>query len=317
MGLKTYTGERIPVLGEVVVEVSYQEQNHQLSLIVVKDKGHNLFGRDWLMHFNLDWKTTGLTIIENAKARVDVLLKKYEEVFSSSRGAMKDFSAKLNIREYARPIFLKPRSISFAIREAIEAELKRLEAKGIIKKVAHSKWAASIVPVPQGDGKIRICGDYKVTVNQSLQVDQYPLPKLEDLFTLLAGGEKFSKINLTQAYLQLQLEEESREFVTVNTHMGLYRYTRLPFGIASAPAIFQRTMDTILQGLNHVQCYTDDILVTGADDDEHFYNLEEVLVRLRNYGIRVKSSKCTFSKVPLSTWDIRSQVRDFTQLPRR
>ena len=89
MGLKTYTGERIPVLGEVVVEVSYQEQNYQPSLIVVKDKGHNLFGRDWLMHFNLDWKMTGLTTIENAKARVDVLLKKYEEVFSSSRGAMK------------------------------------------------------------------------------------------------------------------------------------------------------------------------------------------------------------------------------------
>ena len=102
------------------------------------------------------------------------------------------------------------------------------------------------------------------------------------------------KIDLMQAYLQLQLEEESREFVTVNTHIGLHRYTRLLFGIASAPAIFQRTMDTILQGLNHVQCYIDNILVTGADDDEHFHNLEEMLVCLRNHGIRVKSSKCTF-----------------------
>ena len=252
------------------------------------------------MHFKLDWKTIGLITLENTKARVDVLLKKYEEVFSSSRGAMKHFSAKLNVnKEDARPIFLKPRSVPFAIREAIEAELKRLEAKGIIdegiiEKVPHSKWAAPIVPVPKGDGKIRICGDYKVTVNQSLQVDQYLLPKPEDLFASLAGGEKFSKIDLTQAHLQLQLEEESREFVTVNTHMGLYGYTCLPFGIASAPAIFQRTMDMILQGLNHVQCYIDDILVTGADDDEHFHNLEEVLVRLRNYGIRVKSSKCTF-----------------------
>ena len=291
MGLKTYTGERIPVLGEVVVEVSYQQQNHQLSLIVVKGKGHNLYGRDWLMHFKLDWKTIGLTTLENAKARVNVLLKKYEEVFSGSRGAMRHFSAKLNVKEDIHPIFLKPRSVPFAIREAIEAELKRLEFEGIKEKVPHSKWAA---PVPKGDEKIRICGDYKVTVNQSLQVDQYPLPKPEDLFASLAGGAKFSKIDLTQAYLQLQLEEESREFVTVNTHIGLYRYTRLPFGIVSAPAIFQRTMDTILQGLNHVQCYIDDILVTGADDDEHFHNLEEVLVRLGNHGIRVKSSKCTF-----------------------
>ena len=69
------------------------------------------------------------------------------------------------------PNLLKPRSVPFAIREVIEAELKRLEAEGIIEKVPHSKWAAPIVPVPKGDGKIRICGDYKVTVNQSLQVD--------------------------------------------------------------------------------------------------------------------------------------------------
>ena len=126
-----------------------------------------------------------------------------------------------------------------------------------------------------------------MTINQSLEVDQYPLPKPDDLFASLAGGVRFSKINLTQVYLQMPLEEESREFITVNTHMGLYRYTRLPFGIASAPAIFQRTMDTILQGLHHVQCYIDDILVTGADDEVHLRNLEEVLTRLRTHGIRV------------------------------
>lgn len=77
-----------------------------------------------------------------------------------------------------------------------------------------------------------------MTINRSLEVDQYPLPKPEDMFASLSGGQKFSKIDLTQAYLQMQLDEESREFVTVNSHMGLYRYTRLPFGIASAPAIF-------------------------------------------------------------------------------
>ena len=145
-----------------------------------------------------------------------------------------------------------------------------------------------------GRYRVRLCGDYKVTVNQSLEIGQYPLPKPEDLFASLSGGEKFSKIDLTQAYLQMLLEEESREYVTVNTHMGLFRYTRLPFGIASAPAIFQRTMDTILQGLSHVQCYIDNILVTGADDKEHLHNLEEVLAHLMKHGIRVKSSKCTF-----------------------
>ena len=75
--------------------------------------------------------------------------------------------------------------------------------------------------------------------------------------------------------------------------MGLYRYNCLPFGITSATATFQKMMDTILQGVNHIQCYVDDILVTGADDDEHFHNLEEVLVQLRSHGIWMKSSKCT------------------------
>ena len=75
--LKTFTGEQIPILGEIAVDVCYQKQRHQLSLIVVKGKGHNLFGRDWLMHFQLDWKTIGLVSLGNANAKVNVLLKKY------------------------------------------------------------------------------------------------------------------------------------------------------------------------------------------------------------------------------------------------
>ena len=193
-------------------------------------------------------------------------------------------------------MFQGPRPVPFAIKGALEDELKRLESAGIIEKVSHSYWAAPIVTVPKGDGKLRICGDYKVTINPHLDINQYPLPKPDDLFTSLAGGQKFSKIDLTQAYQQMVLDGESREFVTINTHMDLYRNTRLPFGVASAPAIFQRTMDTILQGLSYIQCYIDDILVTGVDDEEHLRRLEEVLDRLRQHGIRVKSSKCSFFK---------------------
>ena len=87
------------------------------------------------------------------------------------------------------------------------------------------------------DGRVRLCGDYKVTLNQVLNVEQYPLPKPEDLFATLARGDKFTVLYLTQAYQQLLLEDDSRQYVTVNTHRGLYRYTRLPYGVASAPAI--------------------------------------------------------------------------------
>ena len=98
----------------------------------------------------------------------------------------------------------------------------------------------------------------------ALEVDQYLLPKPEDLFATLAGGKCFTKIDLTHAYQQMALDNQSRELVTINTHKGLYRYTRLPFGVASTPAIFQKTMDTVLQGLPKVICYLDDILVTGG-----------------------------------------------------
>ncbi len=93
--------------------------------------------------------------------------------------------------------------------------------------------------VPKPEGKIRLCGDYKVTINQVLTVDQYPLPKPEELFATLANGHKFTKLDLRQAYLQLQLVMSPPENLSrsCNTHQGLYQYTRLPFGIASAPAI--------------------------------------------------------------------------------
>ena len=117
---------------------------------------------------------------------------------------------------------------------------------------------------------------------------------IDKLFAALIGGVKFSKVDLTQAYQQMILDKDSRVYVTINTHLGLFRYTSLLFGIASVPAIFQRTIDTILQGLPHVQCYIDDIIITGSSEEEHLRNLEEVLKRLSHYGIRVKEDKCAF-----------------------
>ena len=81
------------------------------------------------------------------------------------------------------------------------------------------------------------------------------------------------------------LDDLSTKLVTINTHQGLYKFTRLPFGVASAPAIFQRAIDQVLQGIPHCICYLDDILVTGRSDAEHLANLEEVLRRLQEYGM--------------------------------
>ena len=92
---------------------------------------------------------------------------------------------------------------------------------------------------------------------------------------------------MKNAYQQLLLDDESQQYVTINTHQGLYRYKRLPFGIAASPAIFQRSVDVILQGIDNVAAIQDDILVTGKDDDDHLRNLEATLSRLREYGVRL------------------------------
>ena len=291
--LKTYTGERMHVVGEAAVEICCNQQKETLPLIVVTGNGPALFGRNWLRKIRLDWKSIG-SIRTASQRTLQELLSKHAEVFAGDLGKMKSVKVKLHVKSGAQPKFFKPRSVPLAIKPAIDEELDRLEAEGILKKVPTSDWAAPIVTVPKKDGKFRICGDFKVTVNPVLNIEHYPLPKPQDLFASLAGGQKFSKLDLNQAYLQIPLEEESQKYVTVNTHRGLYRYTRLPFGISTAPAVFQKAMDTMLQGLSGVVCYLDDILVTGEDDESHLRNLQRVLERIQSEGLRLKKSKCSF-----------------------
>ena len=152
--------------------------------------------------------------------------------------------------------------------------------------------STNIVPVRKGTG-VRICGDYKVTVNEAIVEDKYPLPKVDDLYMSLAGGTTFTKLDLSRAYLyQLILDEESREYVTINTHKGLFRYTRLLFGVSVAPSVFHRTLESLLAGIPNVCIFLDDILVTGKTEAEHMDNIRLVLQRLQNAGLKVNKQKC-------------------------
>ena len=291
--LKTYTEEQMQVTGTLNVHVQYGKQFKKLVLVVIAGDGPSLFGRNWLNHITLDWRNV-FAVRATRLGALDTLMHRHQELFSEGLGTVKPYKATLQVQSGAKPRFFKPRPVPFAIKDAIGKELDRLEQQGILKKVNSSDWAAPIVAVPKKDGKFRICGDYKVTVNQVLDVEQYPLPKPEDLFATLAGGKFFSKLDLSQAYLQLLLDDTSLPYVTVNTHQGLYTCTRLPFGVASAPAIFQRMMDTVLQGIPGVICYIDDILVSGKDEAAHLQSLDEVFTCLEKHGFRLKLEKCEF-----------------------
>ena len=287
--LNTYTGEKLNVLGQAQVRIKYEGQSAEVPVMVIAGGGPALFGRNWLNSIKLNWGS-----IKRVTRELDHILSDHKQVFEEGLGTLKGVKANLSVKADSNPKFFKPRPVPFALKDKIGEELDRLEGMGVLEKVEYSEWAAPIVPVKKPDGSIRLCGDYKVTINPVLEVDQHPLPNPEELFVTLSGGKKFSKLDLTQAYQQILLNEKSREFVTVNTHKGLYRPTRLPFGVASATAIFQSKIEQVLQGIPMVVCRVDDILVSGKSDEEHLRNLDEVLTRIANAGLKLKLSKCKF-----------------------
>ena len=127
-----------------------------------------------------------------------------------------------------------------------------------------------------------------------MNTDTHPLPRIEELFAAMSGGKTFSKLDLSHACLELTLDEVSRENLTINTHKGLFQYTRMPFGVSAAPAIFQRTIESLLGDIPQAVAFLDDVLVTGRTEAEHIANLHKVLSRLQSAGLRLKREKCVF-----------------------
>ena len=159
----------------------------------------------------------GPSLKRKAQTKHKLLLKKYKTVFSDQLGTVKFFTTKLVLRDDTTPKFCKARSVPYSLRAKVEVEIDRLQDTGILMKEDRSKWATPIVPIVKKDGSVRKCRDFKVTVISMLHVDQYPLPRLDDIFAALAVRNYFSKIDLKQAYLQLPVEESSKQYLTVTT----------------------------------------------------------------------------------------------------
>ena len=136
--------------------------------------------------------------------------------------------------------------------------MDRLVSLGVLIPAEYSQYASPIVPALKKNGELRLCADFSVTINKQLEVEKYPLPTVNELFSKLNGGVQFSKIDLSMAYNQLKLNEQSQNLTVINTHRGLFKFTRLVFGLSSAPAIFQRAIEGVLSGLEGVVCFLDD-----------------------------------------------------------
>lgn len=289
--LRSYCGKVTPVKGKVTVPVQFGTRQATLPLFLAPDQCPTLLGRNWISALDLD-----LTEVQSIKSlsSVDELLSRYKSVFSEGPGTLKGVKAKLFVKEGAVPKFFKPRTIPFALQDRVAEKLEKMQREQVLVPVRTSEWAAPIVPVAKEDGSIRVCGDFKLTINPVAVLEKYPVPRVEDLWAKLSGGQRFTRLDLKDAYQQVELDEESQKLCTINTPQGLFKYTRLPFGVSSAPAIFQREMENLLQALPQVAVYFDDIIVTGKNDAEHFTNVNRVLQRLQDAGLKLKLEKCTF-----------------------
>ena len=157
--------------------------------------------------------------------------------------------AHLSLKADVQPVYRKARPVPYNSREVVENELDRLESMGVIKPIEHTEWAAPILTVKKADGSARLCIDYSTGLNDALKDHQHPLPLPDDIFATLNGGKCFSQIDLRDAYLQVELDADSKKLCPIATHRGNFELQRLPFGVKTAPGIFQSIMDQMLAGL--------------------------------------------------------------------
>lgn len=173
---------------------------------------------------------------------------KFSDVFEPSIGTIPNVESKYKLREGVTPIYIKARPLPYAIRDLISNEIDRLEKCVILQKVEHSDWGTPIVPVLKSETEIRLCADYKITLNRSIVDDKYAIPKIEDMMRNFKNGVYFCVFDVRKAYLHMKMNEESALMQTISTHKGQYMVKKLMFGVKTAPNIWQkRFMDEYIR----------------------------------------------------------------------
>ena len=204
-----------------------------------------------------------------------------------------NFEAKIHLKENAVPRYVKARQVPLAQQKLVDAALADMVAAGTVDPIKHSEWASAIVPVLKANGKMRICADFK-DLNSKINTEKYPLPRLDEMLCTISNNQQFCKIDLANAYLQLSVAPECKKYLVINTQKGLFRFNRLPFGLSSAPGIFQRFISQLLAGIEGVVCYLEDILICASSKAEQFEHVQSVLDRLSAANVVLNKEKCQF-----------------------
>ncbi len=282
----------LDIVGTFTTEITYNDRTVESKFRVVKG------GTDTLLSFGTAKALGLIEITYSVGVSVDNpgddLLRKYEDRFTGI-GKLKDASCTLHIDTSVQPVAQPHRRIPFHLRQKVATELTRLQELDIIEPVDDqpTPWISplTVVAKPKKPDEIRICVDMR-SANKAIQRERHVTPTIDDIITQVNGAVMFSKLDLNAGYHQIELAPESRYITVFSSHIGLFRYKRLNFGVCSAAEKFQNLIQSALGGLNGVINMSDDLLVFGRTEAEHAANLEACLDRLRAKNLTLNRDKC-------------------------
>lgn len=285
--------QALDVRGKFIAEIEVGHKYTAAPVLVVRGDSGNILSYQTATELDLVKIQTVNQVDGHTETSSEEIFRKYPKLFDGV-GKLKDYQLNLHINENVQPIVQPTRRIPFALRKKVESKLRELEEMDIIERTTGpTRWVSPIVVVPKPSGEIRLCVDMR-QANSAVERERHPIPTVDEILEDMNNSTVFSKIDLKMGYHQIELNEKSREITTFTSHVGLWRYKRLMFGISSAPEMYQHVIQDVLQGCEGVNNISDDLIIHGRDEAEHRRRLEAVLKRLSERGLTLNKEKSKF-----------------------
>ena len=284
--LTNYDGTAIPVLGKCVANVTFRNTVTPLLFIVADTESQPIIGADASEKLQL------IKRIFHIDSNLPAFLEKYSDCFGDL-GTLKN-THHITVDPSVPPVVNPPRRVPFAMKDKLKAELDRMTKLGVIKPVHEpTDWVNSLVTVERPNGKLRVCIDPR-HLNKAIKRQHYNMPTAEEIFSDMHGAKYFCKIDASNGYWQVPVDEESSNLLAFNSPFGRFKFTRMPFGIHSASEVFQREVAQIIEGLEGTRNNQDDIIIWATTIQEMYERLERLFERLRKSGLKLNREKCQF-----------------------
>lgn len=295
--LVSFTSGECVIIGGFQAKIEFEGREETLRILVAKNGSSDLLGRDFLIAFEfkicVDVNDVNVCneLYELRERMRDKFVANFPELFSPRLGKSKGMKIHLETTPELRRIFCKPRTVAYAYQNEIFNDLDQMVQDDILEKVDTCEFGTPIVAVKKPNGKFRICGDYKVTINKYLKDFNHPIPTADEIFRKMAGSKYFFKLDLRSAYNQLELDEDSSRLCAWSTPKGIFKLKRMPFGIKPASSIFQCELEKILCGVENVAVFIDDVVGGGVTIEEMLKTLQETARRLSEAGFTLREDK--------------------------